>query len=253
MVYQQNTFYIDLEQRDEDGRSFLLLPLFCIMYFCRSDVLEWIKYCREKGFFGMESNPHWILGVVVALGRLACNVPLSKETTISGLPDLPDIVSWLASFVTVCMYTEGWDIEAMLSISLGYDCGEKNDPVDFKEHDKTSLIRLWLAILQEANIDLHSHFRDAEGCLDHHRIPDLWHHRKGVERILTVEYGSDPDDVTISVRDVRVKIPPEESIPGAWKAGEAYLETGLEVEGLEPTANWRVSTKEDRTFLSRKS
>ena len=155
---------------------------------------------------------------------------------------MDDLVNWLASLVPALHWHE--QCECLLAL-LAYSCKHGDSPANFKEHDKTPVIRLWLAILREADISLHAHFRDMEESLDQREVQDRHHYRQGIKRVLEVEYGSDPDDVTILVRDVRVEIPPEECIPGAWHTDKTLSREGLVAKGLEPTANWRVSSKED--------
>ena len=183
------------------------------------------------------------------LGRLRYEVATGKDTSIPELVKMNDLVSWLADYVTLIRRRQR---RSILPRMLAYHYVNLKSTAEREEADKSPVIRLWLAVLLEAGINLHKHFRDMESTLDQHRVLDLAIHRQGIKRLLEVEYGSDPYDVTISVRDVRVSIPPEDCIPGAWNVAETRWTEGVIARGLKPTANWRVSSWEAQSLLCKR-
>ena len=174
--------------------------------------------------------------------RFIDELPSDPNLSVVGLIGINNIVSWLTDLIIkVHRYNRCW----YLRIILPYNGTESDSLVDYVKSDKTPLIRSWLAILQEAKLNLHDHFRDTEEYLDQGRLSDVEFCRQGIKRILEVEYGTDPTDIIISVRTCELKKPPEDCIPGAWDVGETYLDTGSMVIGLKPMANWLISTNED--------
>ena len=238
LVNQQNRYHVELEQRDERSREVIYGMLASSIYNGRSNGLHLIRYFWEEG--RIKANGYWVRQIFNVLGHLIDNPPADTNLTIPDLVGMNDLVSWLAGLAVLI---PSRSLCGYLPYMLAYHCRNFQDPADYKEKDRTSLIRLWMAVLQEAKINLHDHFRDMEENLDQHQIPDIIYYRQGIKRIVEVEYGSDPADVIVLVRDVRVEIPPEEHIPGAWN-------TRSIAKGLEPAANWRVSSKEDQIIPS---
>ena len=222
IINQQNHCYVDLAQREESGLN--VVDCMLITNALRSPLtgLQLVRYCWE--ILQTRRYESWTLTFLLTLRHFSAEVPSDTKLSIPDLVGMDDMVNWLAGLVAIVHRHERCKY---LPTMLSYHCVEDQSPTDFNENSKTLLIRLWLAVLQEANIDLHEHLQDMEETLDQHRILDAWHYREGIKRELEVKYGSDPDDVTILVRDVRVDIPPEDCIPGAWSTGETYFNTGL--------------------------
>ena len=239
IINQQNHFCINLEEKANGGQDVIEGMLVNGGFHGAYNMLHLINHLLEAGHF--EDHADRAIVLFITLARSMPHGPLSTSRYASKPTRVNDLVFGLASIITRahrrkrCKY---------LTIMLAYGCTGDESPAEYEENDKTSLIRLWVNTLKIAKLDLHEHFRDVKRTLDQHRVLDGWHHREGIKRELRVEFGSDSDDVTILVRDVKVEIPPERCIPGAWNVGETLYKTGLVAKGLEPTANWRVSSKE---------
>ena len=251
IINQQEYFDIDLNQNTENNDSFATRLLAAHLVYREPHGLHLIRYLWDRGL--IQSCEISIRALLILLSRLVMEMPSGSNPSIAELTGMDDMEIWLADLICMIYRQE---ILMCLPLLLSYCCLVYEDPAAFVENDKTRLIRLWLAILQEANIDLHEHFRNLEKYLDQcglyqNRVLDFLYHRKGIERTIEIEYGTDSSDVTILVRDTRVEIPPEDCIPGAWNTSETMSRTGRITKGLEPTANWRVSTKEDWNALRR--
>ena len=242
MVNQQSHFVIDLEQRDEVG--FGILGHICLH-------ATFINEAHGHGFHLMrylygtgQLQPSWKHTWWIFIALLYVASDSTSDSTLSipkrfGIIDLP---KWLADLVPA----SDWHLRySKLPVIIACDYHPHQSSAFHRDKDKRPLIRLWLAMLQVAGINLHDYFQDVDDIFDENTVLDTSYWRQGIKGVFTVEYGSDPDDVTILVQDVQVEIRPEDCIPGAWTADKTLFNTGLVVKGLKPTADWRVSSKEE--------
>ena len=243
MVNQQSQFDIDLEQRDDDGWGILDLTCVNVATFMNKPHyhgLYVVRYLYETG----QLQPGWryIWWILIALMVVGSCSTFDSPSSIPESVGAISLPMWLADLVP----TFNWHLRyARLPVIIAYDCGSDENPAVYQDNDRRLLICLWLATLLTAGINLHDYFQDVDDIFDESTVLDNYHWRQGIKRIFTVEYGPDPDDVTILVQDVLVEISLEDCIPGAWTVDKTRYKTGLIARGLKPTANWRVSSKEE--------
>ena len=247
---QQNHFQINLEQKGKRAHNVVQSILnISNCHGGQASGLHLIKHFWDTG--RIETGEMSVLSIFAILRLFTDDIPSGTNLSIPELIGMDDMVTWLAGLVAEVPRLH---LREYLPMMLAYHCLSNGNSITCPEKDKTSLIRLWMAILREAKLSLHDHFREMEQRVEfrdmelrigEHYLRDMYVHRRGIQRVFEVEYGEDADDVTLLVRDVRVACSPKESIPGSWKSSESFCDTGLTIEGLEPTANWRVWSKEE--------
>ncbi|MCJ1237733.1 hypothetical protein MMC14_005720 [Varicellaria rhodocarpa] len=231
MINKQAHFQIDLEQENKFGLAVTLCILQIATFRPNRYGLHLTRQLFETGYAG--NDPRLTLTVVRSLRTfLQLNAWQDKA-------EMKDWVSWLIS----CVPRSTWGLCTLTFVTLiGYD-----GRLDRGEKCKKPLIVMWLCVLLKADINLREYLiataRTCENMYRLNEVPDVWYHRHGIKRILNFEYGSAPNDVTIIIRDVKVDVPDEERIPGSWCADNSIMKCGV-FRGMEPTADWRVSTRD---------
>ena len=231
MIKKQTYFQIDLDQENKLGLAVVICILHIATIRPNRYGLHLTRQLFETGY--AENDPRLIATLVCSLYTfLQLNAWQDKA-------EMKDWISWLIS----CVPRSSWGSCTLIFVTLiGYDGkpgrGEKN---------KKPLIIIWLCVLLKANINLRGYLTAIEGkCANMHRlneVPDVWYHRHGIKRILNIEYGSTPNDVSIIVRDVEVRVPEEERMPSSWCTDNSIMKFGV-FQGMEPTADWCVSTRD---------
>ena len=246
LIEQQDHFHIDLEQKDRNGNTVIEAIVLFSMNYNSPNALHLLKHFLEAGEVRDEeldwTNLCFYLRLQVE--RVSCSSSYTGPNVLE--TEMDYWMSRLTDHVAALEWTERCEY---FLFWIAYNHWDTSGPAMYVEGDQTPILHLWLEILRKANISLHEFFRHVEEYLEGNKVPDVHLYRRGIERFLRIDYGSDPEDIGISVQEIRVEIPVEQRIPGAWCTGktfwsERYGEEVEVIEGLEPTANWRVSSKD---------
>jgi hypothetical protein len=236
LLHSQEQFIIDLSQTDLHGRT----PLQAKARILAPNVPILLKYLLGGNSISTETAKEvWLesgepmtllLGSVVRLS-LRCSVldPIDAE-----LEFMSELIR-AGSDLHIGNGFGATPLDYLLNI---IHC----DPSD--EWNKECLLLAWMSCLCRCGIDLQQYWRKEEELHENGKLVSLRAHRRNIDRMLTVYYGTTRNDVTVLVEDVCRKLDDGCDIPGSWDSEAEYAEKNKLrlIEGQSPSAFWSVTT-----------
>ena len=231
MIKRQDHFQINLEQTNGIGKSVSVGILSAAAFFNNKHALRLTRHLLDAGY--LRTDMDFMSSIAQCL-----KWSLRRDSFRDSI-EIAERISWLAN----CITNSDSSIRSLYFIWLV----QYNSEVDDGEKSEEALITFGLYVLRKAHVSLHKYFKIVVGiCMEmcgQTVLSDHLSRREGIERVLEVEYGQTPDDVTVIVKDVEVGIPIEERIPGGWHSDNPMSTLGV-IKGKKPIANWRVSSRE---------